>query len=121
MWIFPLILSRLRHQIRCILLAHFDYARLRRIRLIAIEEVRNHGKILYIENIYENGWLQNAYPSSIPLDPPLAISYTNHQKGLAYFSYLVSLILFSLLKGRVKKGGGGMAQCPLNTLLTGRK
>ena len=46
-----------------------------------------------------------------PLDPPLAISYGNHQKSLAYFSHLAPLILFFLLKGKVKRGEG-MAQCP---------
>ena len=40
-----------------------------------------------------------------PQDPPLAISYRNHQKSLAYFSYLAPLVLFFLLKGRVKRGG----------------
>ena len=37
----------------------FDYACLRRI---AIEEVRNYGKIvgLYIKNIFENGWWVDA-------------------------------------------------------------
>ena len=54
-------------------------------------------------------------PHPTPLYPPLAISYRNHQKGMAYFSHLAPLILFFLLKGRVK---GGMAQCPpVNTLL----
>ena len=49
----------------------------------------------------------------------LAISYKNHQKSLAYFSHLAPLILFFLLKGRVKGGGRGMAQCSsLNTLLS---
>ena len=27
-----------------------------RVRLIAIEEVRNYGKFVYIKNIFENGW-----------------------------------------------------------------
>ena len=26
------------------------------VRLIAIEEVRNYGKIVYIQNNFENGW-----------------------------------------------------------------
>ena len=41
----------------------------------------------------------------IPLDLPLAIGYRNHQKSLTYFSHLALLVLFFLLKGRVKKGG----------------
>ena len=43
-------------------------------------------------------------PHPIPLDLPLAISYRNHQKSLTYFS-LAPLVLFFLLKGRVKRGG----------------
>ena len=61
------------------------------------------------------GRLPTPYPSP-PLDPPLAISHRNHQKYLAYFSHLASLILFFLLKGRVKRGYGTMLS-PLNTLL----
>ena len=44
---------------------HF-YACLRLIGLIAIKEVRSYGKIVYIKNIFENGWWMNAYPSSYP-------------------------------------------------------
>ena len=43
-------------------------------------------------------------PHPTPLYPPLAISYRNYQKGLAYFSHLTPLVLFFLLKGRVKMG-----------------
>ena len=45
-------------------------------------------------------------PHPTPLDSPLTISYRNHQKNLAYFSHLAPLLLFFLLKGRVKRGGG---------------
>ena len=79
------------------------------VRLIVIEEVRNYGKILYIKSTFENGWWENAYPSSYPLDPPLAISYRNHQKSLVYFSNLTPLILFYFTKKQSYKGG--MAQC----------
>ena len=44
-----------------------------------------------------------------PLDPPLAISYRNHQKSLAYFSYLAPSILFFFIKRQSQKGV--MAQC----------
>ena len=37
----------------------FDYACLRR-RLIALEEVRSYGKIVYIKNYFENGWWEDA-------------------------------------------------------------
>ena len=46
-------------------------------------------------------------PHPTPLYPPLAVSCRNHQKSLAYFSHLAPLILFFLLKGRIKKGGHG--------------
>ena len=45
-------------------------------------------------------------PHPTPLDLPLAISYRSHQKSLAYFGHLAPLILFFLLKGRVKTEGG---------------
>ena len=45
-------------------------------------------------------------PYPIPLDLPLAISYRINQKNLAYFRHLAPLVLFFLLKGRVKRGGG---------------
>ena len=38
----------------------FDYARLK-LRLIAIKEVQNYGKIACIENILKNGWWENVY------------------------------------------------------------
>ena len=50
-------------------------------------------------------------PHPTPLDPPLAISYRNHQKSVAYFSYLAQLILFLFTKRQSQKGGG-MTQCP---------
>ena len=66
----------------------FSIMRAQDVRLIAIEEVRNYGKIVYIKNIFENGcWkMRTSHPTS--LDPPLATSYRNHQKSLAYFTHL---------------------------------
>ena len=60
-------------------------------------------------------------PHPTPLDSPLAISYRNHPKNLAYFSHLAPLVLFSFTKRQSQKGGGGeghgtMAP-PLNTFL----
>ena len=75
------------------------------VRPIAIEEVRNYGKIVDIKNIFENGWWGDAYPSSYPLDPPLAISYRNHQKSVAYFSHLAPLVLFFFTERQSQKGG----------------
>ena len=59
-------------------------------------------------------------PHPTPLDSPLAISYRNHQKNLAYFSQLALLALFLFIKRQRQGGGGGghgtMASS-LNTLL----
>ena len=82
------------------------------LRVIAIEEFVNYEKIVYIENIFENGWRKDAYPSSYPLDPHLAISNKNHHMSLAYFSHLVPLVLFFLTKKQTQKEEGGMTQCP---------
>ena len=38
-------------------------------------------------------------PHPTQLDPPLAISYGNHQKSLVYFSHLAPLILFFFTTG----------------------
>ena len=60
--------------------------------------------------------MHNPHPTA--LDPPLAISYRNRQKILAYFSHLARLVVLFLLKGGIKRGGGGHGPMPpLNTLL----
>ena len=62
------------------------------------------------------GRMDTPYPT--PLDPPLAISYGNHQKSLAYFSHLAPLVLFLCAKRHSQKGGPWHnAPLPLNTLL----
>ena len=38
-----------------------------------------------------------------PLDPPLAISYRNHQKSLAYFSHLKPLVLLFFARRQSQK------------------
>ena len=50
-------------------------------------------------------------PHPTPLDSPLAVSYRNHQKNLAYFSHLAPLVLFLFTK-RQSQREGGMAQWP---------
>ena len=55
--------------------------------------------------IMAGGWM---HTSPTPLDPPLAMSYRNHQKSLAYFSHLAPLVLFFFTRRRSEKGGGGM-------------
>ena len=57
-------------------------------------------------------------PHPTPLDSPLAISYRNHQKNLAYFSHLAPLVLFLFTKRQSQRGGGhGTMAPPLKTLL----
>ena len=73
------------------------------VRLIAIEEARNYGKIVRIKNIFKNGWWEEAYPSFYPKEPSLAISYKNHPKSLAYFSHLAPLILLFFTKRQSQK------------------
>ena len=87
------------------------------VKLVAIEEVRNYGKIVYIKNIVENGWWRMRTSHPTPLDPPLAISYKNHQNSLAYLSHLAPLVLFFFTKKAESKGGHGPLPPPLNTLL----
>ena len=51
------------------------------------------------------------------LDSPLAISYKNHQKNLAYLSHLAPLTLFFFTKKQSQKERGhGTMPPPLNTL-----
>ena len=45
-------------------------------------------------------------PHSTAQNPPLAISYSNHQKSLAYLSHLAPLVLFFFTKRQNKKGYG---------------
>ena len=57
------------------------------IRLIAIEEVRNSRKIVCIKNIFENGWWEDAYPSSYTLytyvnTPDSLLESQVHSRGL---------------------------------------
>ena len=55
------------------------------------------------------GRMHTTHPT--PLDPPLAISYRNHQKSMAYFSHLAPLLLFLLTK-RQSQEERAMGQCP---------
>ena len=49
--------------------------------------------------------MHRSTPYSTSLDPPLAISYRNHQKSLAYFSHLAPLVLFFFTKKQSQKRG----------------
>ena len=63
------------------------------------------------------GWRMHTLHST-PLDLPLAVSYRNHQNSLAYFSHLAPLLLFFLLKGRIKGEEVWRNAFPLNTLFS---
>ena len=96
----------------------FSIMPLHGIRRISIKEFEIMKKIVYIKNIFENGWWEDAYPSFYPLDPSLAISNRHHQKNLAYFSHLAPLILFFFTKRQSQKGRAWhYAPLPLSTLL----
>ena len=77
-----------------------------------MEEVRNYGKIVYIKNIFEmaNGRMHSLHPT------PLAISYRNHQKSLAYFSHFIGIVNFVLFYkwAESKVGGGAWHYSPRN-------
>ena len=62
------------------------------------------------------GRMHTLHPTS--LYPPLAISYRNYQKSVAYFSPLAPLILFFFTK-RQSQNRGAMRQCPPPTYAPG--
>ena len=70
-----------------------------------------------MKNIFENAWWEDAYSSSYPLDPPLAIGYEKYQKSLEYFRHLVPIVLFFFTKRQRQKGRHGNMPSPLNMLL----
>ena len=99
----------------------FDHACL---RCIVVEEVRNYKKLYLSKTILKMAGGGVHAPNPTPLDPPLTISYENHQKSLAYFNNLTDGTINSVLfyyKTKSKGGGGGQHNAPLNTLLTRRK
>ena len=97
----------------------FDYACLRPKAYLLSKRFKIMKNLYrpYIKNIFENGWCEHAYPSSYFLDPPLAISYGNHQKSR--FHHLAPLILFFFTKRQSQNGGAWFNIPPplLNTLL----
>ena len=76
------------------------------VRLIATEEVGSYKKIIFIKNIFENGWWEDAYSSFYPLDSPWPEATKTIKRikhiSVAWHHYYCSL----LLKGRVKRGMG---------------
>ena len=61
------------------------------VRLMAIEEVRSYGQIVYIKNIFENDWLEDAYFSSYPPG-----SAPGHKQQMPYIFLSFGTISFVL-------------------------
>ena len=97
----------------------FDYACSRRIRLMAIEEVRNYGKIACIKNIFENGWGEDAYPSSYPsgFAPNLKLQKPSKESGIFQSLGTISIVLFTKRQSQKGGGGHGTMASSVNTLL----
>ena len=88
----------------------FDYAYLRRKALLS-KRFKIMEKLFTSNTFLKMAGGGDAYPPFYPLDPPLAISYRDHQKSLAYFSHLAPLTLFFFTKRQSHKEEA-MAQCP---------
>ena len=77
-------------------------------------------KLYTSKTFLENGRMHTSHPT--PMDPPLAISYKNHQNSLAYFCHLAPLILIFFTKRQSQKRGGRghgtRPMPPLNTFHT---
>ena len=75
-------------------------------------------KKLYTSKTFSKRLVGRGIPLILrPLGPPLAISYKNHQKSLAYFSHMAPFILLFFTKRQSQEertggGGGRMAQRP---------
>ena len=75
-------------------------------RLIAIEEVRNYEKIVYIKSIFENGWWEDAYPSSYPPGSVRDPKLQKPSKESGIFQSFGTIILFFFTKKQSQKGKG---------------
>ena len=71
--------------------SHVFDVRAEGVKLIAMEEVRNDRKFVYIKNIFE---MADGRMYVLILANLLAIIYKNHHKSLAYYIYLAPLIFF---------------------------
>ena len=88
--------------------SHIFDVRAEGVKLIAMEEVRNDGKFVYIKNIFE---MAGGRMHILILANLLAIIYKNHHKSLAIL-YLLSTINFVLFYQKTESNKGGMAQWP---------
>ena len=92
----------------------FSIMRAQGVRLIAIEKVRNYGKIVYIKNIFKNSWWEDAYPSSYPLGfaPDHNLQKPSTESGIFQSLGTIRPNFVFFTKMPSQKGGRGMAQCP---------
>ena len=74
----------------------FSIMRAYGVRLIAIQEVRNDGKIVYIKNISQNGWLEDAYPSPYPAGsaPGHKLPKPSKESGIFQSLGTINFVLF---------------------------
>ena len=62
--------------------------------------------------------MHNSHSTPFPWIRSWAYATENHQKSLAYFSHLATLVLLFFIQNRVKRGGGqGTLPSSINTLL----
>ena len=75
------------------------------VRLTAIEEVRNYEKIVYVKNIFENGWweMHTPHPTPIGSAPGHKLHKPSKESGMFQSLDIIRFVFF-LLKDRVKKG-----------------
>ena len=93
----------------------FSIMRAYGVRLTAIEEVRNYEKIkklyklAYIKTIFQNGWWEEAYPSSYPPGsaPGHNLQKPSNTLSLPYFNHLAPLTLLIVAKRQSKEGRTG--------------
>ena len=73
----------------------FEYACLRR-KTIAIEEIQNYEKIVYIKHIFKNGKWGDAYPSSYPPEfaPGHKLQKPSKEFGIFQSLGTISFVLF---------------------------
>ena len=79
------------------------------VRLIAIEEVGNYGKIVYIKNMFRNGWWEDAYPSSYHSGSAPGHKPQKPSKESGMFLSHGTIVLFFFTK-RQSQNEGVMAQ-----------
>ena len=76
----------------------FSIMRAEGTKLIAIEKVRNYGKIVYIQNTFENGWWEDVYhwPSSYPhrSAPGHELPKPSNKSGIFQLLGTISVVLF---------------------------